>query len=989
MKTVPPFCRILLHVLLFTVVFASAMASSFTQRGGLYPGAIIDIRYTPDDQHLIIVCATNFNDSPYTVLRYDIATGHTDTLLQFYGWRSQLSPDGSLILYESPSEDRNIVVQSLSPSQPPVTIISTYPRAKGGGYVTFTEDSQSIVFVTDDTNTVYIERYSAFNGALLSSFALNQMYQERTAYAVLSGDGEMVVVSTRNGNRFYYEFWNTKTGEHIIRQRPSKHDYFTFNKTLFIHQTYTDSTVEVYDIASGDRVAVYRSISSPAILLPGGYLASRTLDKSGTLQQWHYRLELLNIVSGENRSVPFMGTHETGIHSPRLYFPHHPDSSPFTASLLADAYCEPLDPSSAQTGFGLYSPLDGSIVGNWPEPGHVAQVKELAVSPDGRYGASSGDDYNTWLWDISNGIPAGNIAGSGALVFSPDGTALIRANILTSALEKIAIPSMTIEHTAPPVITQAAITLRFSPDGRRLLCTFPSGVLLYTYPELQLERILASSSPSFTADAGFTADGNIVIVTCDTTQSGNHTIEHRSPDGALLSQATYDGDIESNSHVRLSADGSLFVTSLYSKAAVHRTDNGAKVRQISLSSIPSGFTPDGKYMLRAYQNSVNRNDFISYYHNFTALSLRSPAEDFTFDVFVPATGYPGLLAVVPPGSRVMYACNTLCNVGRIYFANLGPSPTPLIISDTHTLPLDTIYTGTTRTMDMKFVSPTPLPGIISRVALSDSSLSPYVSLQYSRTLPDTVTAYSYTSYYTPKLTLKISPLYAEELAFDVLVYVRGHNTFDTLRIPVTATIAGPNLTLDVKEIDFGLVPVGSRVERSFSFRSNNDAWLYLTSASVDDPTYQAAFSINRLLPLLLQPQAVQSVTVSYVPDSENSLDADFVLITNDPLRPELRIPLRGKGLTTVDVQESDTGVPSVTLAPNPATSLLTVTLPAPVQHHAVIELLSTEGRKVAYYELRAGEQTVSMNTSAFPSGVYYCRITTQAGIETRPVLVIH
>lgn len=964
--------------------------ASAWQQGGLRPGEIVDLRYTPDNKHLVYICTAAINQSPsgYIVLTYNIANRYLDTLLIIQSYnRPLLSPDTKFLICDNSKKD-TITVWSLLQRQS-IAHIAFRGTIQAIESRACTDDNTIVAVITDNGQT-NVKCFNALNGALTSSFPIVPTYNGIAAYAQVTDNGKAVKLLTRDLARKteYIEVWDVQTREHSIEQKPEGISISVFDGRYRAYSSWFEKTTTIYDISTHDTVIAINKILTNMILLPGGYLAGFTIEQNADSLSYTYHMYLLNLQTRTYRTVPFSDyTPAIPNLKPMLSFSH--DYTSFTATWNTPESCDDINPSSKYSGFALYKVQDGSLLETWPTAGHIGQVRTLVISPNGKYGASTSDDFQTLLWDIETGIATGRLAGKGALTFSPGSATLVRANTVTSTLEKISIqPFAVVQSTL--LLTVDVKTLCFSPNGQYLLCAAPTGIAVYSWPALRLEYSILSS-PDLIADANFTADNNnIMAVTFNKNRPGEYRVQVRNTfNGELLSQKTLSSSREGKT-VQLSHDASLLIVSSPSEITVSRIADGERIRTIHPQaftvSIPV-LTNDGKYIVLAKRDLTNRNDHISYYHLFTAFSLNDPTEDFIFDRTITDKGHPGLATITPSGTGILYACQTSCNMGRIYYADLTRSTHPLIISDTQSLHIAPGYTGVTYTNSIRLATPTPVPGIVTGIAISDSSLVRAVSLLYSRSFPDTVRTYNYNNSYAPAIILIINSVYATKLSFSILIYSTSHNGRDTLCIPVTATILGPQIQLGLEEVDFDTVPLRSSTTRYFHVGNDNgNAFLYISSIALYDPTNQVNLHVERPLPKIFSPREDMLLTVSYSPWKEDSLNAYIVIISNDTTHPEIRIPVRGKSTSAVSVSETESDN-TIQFAPNPVTSVLTISVPE-TGHDYTVELISTEGHYVLNRRVVAGEQILTLDTQAIPAGMYYCRITTLSGTITKPVLIL-
>ncbi|HKI33514.1 MAG TPA: WD40 repeat domain-containing protein [Gemmataceae bacterium] len=111
----------------------------------------------------------------------------------------------------------------------------------------------------------------------------------------------------------------------------------------------------------------------------------------------------------------------------------------------------------------------------------AAEVRTLAMSPDGKTLASAGDDTAVQLWDVTTGKAGAKLSGHTdwvlALAFSPDGKTLTSGGYDgTVKLWDVAAGKKSLEAPAkaavvpnqPPPADNAVMGLAFSPDGKTL-----------------------------------------------------------------------------------------------------------------------------------------------------------------------------------------------------------------------------------------------------------------------------------------------------------------------------------------------------------------------------------------------------------------------------------------------------------------------------------------------------------------------------------------
>jgi WD40 repeat protein len=111
----------------------------------------------------------------------------------------------------------------------------------------------------------------------------------------------------------------------------------------------------------------------------------------------------------------------------------------------------------------------------------AAEVRALAMSPDGKTLAGAGDDTAVQLWDVPAGKPGAKLSGHTdwvqALAFSPDGKTLASGGFdgtvklwdPASGKKSLDVPARAAaQPNQPPPPDNAVMALAFSPDGKTL-----------------------------------------------------------------------------------------------------------------------------------------------------------------------------------------------------------------------------------------------------------------------------------------------------------------------------------------------------------------------------------------------------------------------------------------------------------------------------------------------------------------------------------------
>jgi hypothetical protein len=132
--------------------------------------------------------------------------------------------------------------------------------------------------------------------------------------------------------------------------------------------------------------------------------------------------------------------------------------------------------------------------------------------------------------------------------------------------------------------------------------------------------------------------------------------------------------------------------------------------------------------------------------------------------------------------------------------------------------------------------------------------------------------------------------------------------------------------------------------------------------------------------------------VTRLPNGEFAPIAVIVFVQNLETKDVLQTIMRQDA--TVDPDEIVTGAEVsldnyIRLYPNPADQLINLILPAPVKTQTPVKLFDSFGRQVFETRYKPGEQTKTIETKSFSSGVYLIQLETEKGIVRKKAIVVH
>ena len=101
---------------------------------------------------------------------------------------------------------------------------------------------------------------------------------------------------------------------------------------------------------------------------------------------------------------------------------------------------------------------------------------------------------------------------------------------------------------------------------------------------------------------------------------------------------------------------------------------------------------------------------------------------------------------------------------------------------------------------------------------------------------------------------------------------------------------------------------------------------------------------------------------------------------------EFNGPCGLSSMTGSQAAEADPMSPGA--SPNPANDRLTVTVPPFIEGGISVEIMNALGQRVYFYKANANPGTISVDVSAFPSGPYFLRLTSQTNFFLQQTAVI-
>ncbi|MBS1824706.1 MAG: choice-of-anchor D domain-containing protein [Acidobacteria bacterium] len=115
--------------------------------------------------------------------------------------------------------------------------------------------------------------------------------------------------------------------------------------------------------------------------------------------------------------------------------------------------------------------------------------------------------------------------------------------------------------------------------------------------------------------------------------------------------------------------------------------------------------------------------------------------------------------------------------------------------------------------------------------------------------------------------------------------------------------ASPTIATSPSSLDFGALPVGQRRDLTLTVSNTGTAPLTISSPAFSSPLFTL---VSPTFPVTLAAAAQQVLTIRYAPTAAGSHSATFTILSNDPNRASVAIPLAGRG---------DAPAPVISIAP--------------------------------------------------------------------------
>ncbi len=197
--------------------------------------------------------------------------------------------------------------------------------------------------------------------------------------------------------------------------------------------------------------------------------------------------------------------------------------------------------------------------------------------------------------------------------------------------------------------------------------------------------------------------------------------------------------------------------------------------------------------------------------------------------------------------------------------------------------------------------------------------------------------------------------------------------------------AGTTTTSSGTSTDFGTVPMGASLSRTFAIRNAGPAPLTVTGIGISG-VHASEFSIAGApaFPMTIAAGGRQDVEVRLTPANLGLRQAKVTVASNDFNEGSYSFAVQGVALNATSIANLGAGQP-VKLYPNPTGNGATVEVTLKAQERITVSLLDLNGRAIgtpqtAVYNV--GTQKIFVSTADVPAGTYFVQIEAGA-VSTR------
>jgi uncharacterized protein YjiK len=193
--------------------------------------------------------------------------------------------------------------------------------------------------------------------------------------------------------------------------------------------------------------------------------------------------------------------------------------------------------------------------------------------------------------------------------------------------------------------------------------------------------------------------------------------------------------------------------------------------------------------------------------------------------------------------------------------------------------------------------------------------------------------------------------------------------------------------------DFGNVAVGSDVSKTFDIKNVNLGDLIVSSISFNGADSNDFTLTNApTFPMTITGNSSQTITVKFAPAATGLRSTTLNIVSNDADEANYDFVIQGMGMNPTGINTVTSSATALTIYPNPTDKIATVSMKLKNDEQVVIRVFDIQGKQVlepVRAELKAGDQTISVNTSGLQSGNYFVQINAGGEPVKLKLVVVH
>ncbi len=199
------------------------------------------------------------------------------------------------------------------------------------------------------------------------------------------------------------------------------------------------------------------------------------------------------------------------------------------------------------------------------------------------------------------------------------------------------------------------------------------------------------------------------------------------------------------------------------------------------------------------------------------------------------------------------------------------------------------------------------------------------------------------------------------------------------------------LQVEPGEVSFGEVPLDSIAQQVLQLR--NSGYFPVVVSDIQSAGQQPEFTWDFGDSLIIEGNSSQELTLYFQPLEEGLRNDTLVISSNDPLHPQVLVPLHGEGVLLSVVHEQDEPyIPSefrmMPAAPNPFNNSTVISVSLPEATSLDVDIYTMTGRFVASIasgDYQSGLHRLVFDGSGLPSGSYFIRASAGQWQETQRI----